>query len=55
MPKFFLVVEPSCLEKQVLKPKCAATNVDWSNLTFEFLSKGEQNLLGTTSDYLRSS
>ena len=27
MAKFFLVVEPSCLKKQVLKPKCAVTNV----------------------------
>ena len=24
------------------------------SLTFEFLTKGEQNLLGTTSNYLRS-
>ena len=28
MAKFFLVVEPSCLKKQVLKPKCAVTNFD---------------------------
>ena len=55
MAKFFLVVEPSCLKKRVLKPKCAVTNVDWNNLTFEFLAKDEQNLLGTTSNYLRSS
>ena len=55
MAKFFLVVEPSCLKKRVLKPKCAVTNVDWNNLTFEFLAKEEQNLLGTTSNYLRSS
>ena len=39
MAKFFLVVEPSCLKKRVLKPKCAVTNVDWNNLTFEFLIK----------------
>ena len=26
--KFFLVVQPSCLKKQVLKPKCAVTDVD---------------------------
>ena len=55
MAKFFLVVVPSCLKKRVLKPKCAVTNVDWNNLTFEFLAKDEQNLLGTTSNYLRSS
>ena len=55
MAKFFLVVEPSCLKKRVLKPKCAVTNDDWNNLTFEFLAKDEQNLLGTTSNYLRSS
>ena len=55
MAKFFLVVEPSCLKKRVLKNKCAITNVDWNNLTFEFLAKDEQNLLGTTSNYLRSS
>ena len=55
MAKFFLVVEPSCLKKRVLKPKCAVTNVDWNNLTFEFLAKDEQNLLATTSNYLRSS
>ena len=55
MAKFFLVVEPSCLKKRVLKPKYAITNVDWNNLTFEFLAKDEQNLLGTTSNYLRSS
>ena len=53
MAKFFLVVEPSCLKKRVSKPKCAVTNVDWNNLTFEFLAKDEQNLLGTTSNYLR--
>ena len=46
---------PSCLKKKVLKPKCAVTNVDWNNLTFEFLAKDEQNLLGKTSNYLRSS
>ena len=39
MAKFFLVVEPSCLKKQVLKLKCAVTNVSWNNLTFEFLAK----------------
>ena len=39
MAKFFLVVEPSCLKKRVLKPKSAVTNVDWNNLTFEFLTK----------------
>ena len=49
MAKFFLVVEPSCLKKRVLKPKCAVTNADWNNLTFEFLTKDKQNLLGTTS------
>ena len=54
MAKFFLVVEPSCLKKRVLKSKCAVTNVDWNNLTFEFLANHEQNLLGTTSNYLRS-
>ena len=54
MAKFFLVVEPSCLKKRVLKPKCAVTNVDWNNLTFEFLAKDEQNLLATTSNYLRT-
>ena len=48
MAKFFLVVEPSCLKKRVLKPKCAVSKVDWNNLTFEFLAKDEQNLLGTT-------
>ena len=51
MAKFFLVVEPSCLKKRVSK----LTNVDWNNLTSEFLAKDEQNLLGTTSNYLRSS
>ena len=51
MAKFYLVVELSCLKKRVLKPKCAVTNVDWNNLTFEFLAKDEQNLLGTTSNY----
>ena len=55
MAKFFLVVEPSCLKKRVLKPKYPVTNVDWNNLTFEFLAKDEQSLLGTTSNYLRSS
>ena len=55
MAKVFLVVEPSCLKKRVLKPKYAITNVDWNNLTFEFLAKDEQNLLGTTSNYSRSS
>ena len=40
MAKFFLVVEPSCLKKRVLKPKYAITNVDWNNLTFEFFSQG---------------
>ena len=54
MAKFFLVVEPSCLKKRVLKPKCAVTNVDWNNLTLEFLAKDEKNLLGTTSNYLRN-
>ena len=43
MTKFFLVVEPSCLIKRVLKPECAVTNVDWNHLTFEFLAKDEQN------------
>ena len=38
----FFLVEPSCLKKRVLKPKCAVTNVDWNNLTFEFLAKDEQ-------------
>ena len=42
MAKFFLVVEPSCLKKRILKPKCAVTNVDWNNLTFEFLAKVEK-------------
>ena len=51
----FLVVEPSCLKKWILKPKCPVTNVDWNNLTFEFLAKNKQNLLLTTSNYLRSS
>ena len=55
MAKVFLVVENRCLKKQVLKPKCAVTNVDWNNLTFEFLAKDEQNLLETSSNYLRSS
>ena len=55
MAKFFLVVEPNFLKKQVLMPKCAVTNIGWNNLTFEFLAKDEQNLLGTTSNYLRSS
>ena len=54
MAKFFLVVENSCLKKHFLMPKCAVTNVDWNNLTFEFLAKDEQNLLGMTSNYLRS-
>ena len=39
MAKFFLVVENSCLKKRVLKPKCAVTNVDWNNLTFEGRTK----------------
>ena len=47
MAKIFLVVEPICLRKWVLKPKCAVTNVDWNNLTFEFLAKVKQSLLGT--------
>ena len=55
MAKFFLLIEPSGLKKRDLKPKCAVTNVDWNNLTFEFLAMDEQNLLGTTSNYLRSS
>ena len=55
MAKFFLVIEPSCLKKRVLEPNCAVTNVDWNNLTFEFLAKDKQNLLGMTSNYLRSS
>ena len=55
MAKFFLAAEPSCLKNRVLKPKCAATNVDWNNLILKFLAKDEQNLLGTTSNYLRSS
>ena len=54
MAKFYLVVELSCLKKWVLKPKCAVTNVDWNNLTFEFLAKDEQNLLGTTSRNFRT-
>ena len=45
----------SGLKKRDLKHKCAVTNVNWNNLTFEFLAKDEQNLLGTTSNYLRSS
>ena len=53
MAKFFLVVELSCLKKWVLKPKCLVKNVDWNNLTFEFLAKDKQNLLGTTLNYLR--
>ena len=60
MAKLFLVVGLSCFKKQVLRPKCVVKNVDWNNLTFEFLAKDEQNLLGTTlswttSNYLRSS
>ena len=55
MAKIFLAVETSCLKKWVLKLKFAVTNVGWNNLTFEFLAKDEQNLLGTTSNYLRSS
>ena len=55
MAKFFLLVELSGLKKRDLKHKCAVTNVNWNNLTFEFLAKDEQNLLGTTSNYLRSS
>ena len=55
MAKFFLVVQPSCPKKRVLKPKYPVTNVDWNNSTFEFLAKDEQTLLGTTSYYLRSS
>ena len=51
MAKIFLVVEPSFLKKRVLKPKCAVKNIDWNNLTFEFLAKDKQNLLRTTSDY----
>ena len=35
--------------------KYPVTNVDWNDSTFEFLAKDEQNLLGTTSDYLRTS
>ena len=46
MGKFFLVVELICLKKWGLKPKYAVTNVDWNNLTFEFLAKDKQNLLG---------
>ena len=45
----------SGLKKRDLKHKCAVTNVNWNNLTFEFLAKDEQNLLGMTSNYLRSS
>ena len=52
MAKFFSVVQPSCLKKWVLKPKCAVTNVDWNNF---ILAQDEQNLLGITSNYLRSS
>ena len=55
MAKFFLLVELSSLKKRDLKHKCAVTNVNWNNLTFEFLAKDEQNLLGTTSNYLRLS
>ena len=51
MVKFFLVDELSCLKKQVLKPKCAVTNVDWNISTFEFLAKVEQNLVGTASNF----
>ena len=36
----------SGLKKRDLKHKCAVTNVNWNNLTFEFLAKDEQNLLG---------
>ena len=54
MAKFFLLVELSCLKKRDLKHKCAVTNVNWNNLTLEFLAKDEQNLLGTTSNYLIS-
>ena len=50
MAKFFFF-----LKKQVLKPKYPVTNVDWNDSTFEFLAKDEQNLLGTTSNYLRLS
>ena len=53
MAKFFLLVELSGLKKRDLKHKCAVTNVNWNNLTFEFLDKDEQNLLGTTSNYLK--
>ena len=35
--------------------KCAVINIDWNNWTLEFLDKDEQNLLGTTSNDLRSS
>ena len=55
MAKFFLLVELGCLKKRDLKHKCAVKNVNWNNLTFEFLAKDEQNLPGTTSNYLRSS
>ena len=55
MAKFFLLVELSGLKKRDLKHKCAVTNVNWNNLTFEFLAKDEQHLLGTTSNYLSSS
>ena len=55
MAKFFLLVELSGLKKRDLKHKCAVTNVNWNNLTLEYLAKDEQNLLGTTSNYLRSS
>ena len=34
MAKFFSVVQPSCLKKRGLKPKCAVTNVDWNNFNF---------------------
>ena len=55
MAKIFLVAEPSFLKKRVLNPKCAVPNTDCNNLTFEFLAKEEQNLLGKNSNFLRSS
>ena len=35
MAKFFLLVDLSGLKKRDLKHKCAVTNVNWNNLTFE--------------------
>ena len=49
---FSYLLSSVVLKNLDLKHKCAVTNVNWNNLTFEFLAKDEQNLLGKTSYYL---